>query len=433
MKHESAPHLSLRTPINRKTFLRGTGAAIALPLLGAMAPSVFAKPSSPAAKRRMIFINLHLGFMARNFVPAQNGPGYRPTKYLKVIDKYREDYTVITGTSHPGVNGAHSADVSFLTGAPDAASASFRNSVSIDQIAADQIGNDTRYAYLPLGLDHRSMSFSRGGASIPAISRPSLLFAKLFIDGSPAEKARINRQLEDGRSIMDFVSDSAKNMSETLGARDREKLDEYLTNVRETERRLQKSREWQDIRKPKRPGKPPKEIQDRSDFISKIALMYDMMHLAIQSDSTRIITYNQPNLNDVLPLNGISQGYHSLSHHNGDPEKIRQLELVELEQMKKVSALLEKLTTTKEENETLLDRSMVMVGSIFGNANKHDTSNMPILLAGGGFKHGQHLAFPRNNNTPTSNLFLSMLHRAGVNDISSFSSSTGALKGLEQI
>jgi hypothetical protein len=393
-----------------------------------MLPSAFADPAEHQAKS-LVFLNLHLGFMARNFTPQQSGQGYKASKYLKVIDDFRDDYTVITGTSHPGVNGAHTASVSFLTAAPDAASASFKNSISVDQIAADHIGGSTRFAYLPLGLDNRSMSFSRSGANIPAIHRPSDLYNRLFVSGTPKEKAQINRQLEDGRSIMDFVADSARSVSKRLGPRDREKLGEYLSNVRETERRLKKSREWQDIPKPKRTGKPPKNVQDRSDFISQISLMYEMIALALESNSTRVVTFNQPNLNDVLPLQGVSQGYHSLSHHNGDPEKLRQLELVEIQQMQNLHRLLDRLKSASQLNGTLLDQSMVMVGSIFGDANKHDTSNMPIVLAGGGFEHGQHLAFDRSNNTPAANVYLSMLQQGGV-ESDSFASSTGTLTGL---
>lgn len=416
--------------LDRRTLLRGTGAAIAIPFLDAMVPSAFADPAD-TQPRRMIFLNLHLGFMADRFKPKQSGYGYEASKYLEIIDQFRDDYTVITGTSHPGVNGAHSADVSFLTAAPDAASASFTNTVSVDQIAAEQIGGATRYAYLPLGLDARSMSFSRSGANIPAIHRPSDLYKKLFVSGSPKEKARINRQLEDGRSIMDFVGESAKSLSKRLGPQDRDKLAEYFSNVRETEKRLQKSREWQDIPKPKQKANPPKDIQDKSDFISQISLMYDMIALAIESDSTRVITFNQPNLNDVPPLGGVTQGYHSLSHHNGDPDKIHQLELVELEQMQNLQRLLKRLTQTRSGDKTLLGESMVMVGSIFGNANHHDTSNMPIVVAGGGFQHGQHLAFDETNNTPTSNLFVSMLQRAGLGDVEGFATSTGSLTGLD--
>ncbi|MEM1442644.1 MAG: DUF1552 domain-containing protein [Verrucomicrobiota bacterium] len=426
----STPHLALRRPLDRRSFLRGAGATVALPFLDAMRPSLFGQDVAET-RRRAIFINLHLGFMARYFTPKTAGRDYELTKYLEVIAPYREDFTVITGTSHPGVNGAHSADVSFLTGAPDAASASFKNSVSIDQIIAERIGNETRYAYLPLGFDTRSSSFSHSGANIPAINRPSSLYQKLFIEGSAAEKASLNRQLEDGSSIMDFVNESAKAMSKRLGQRDREKLDEYFTNIRETEQRLQKSRDWQDVTKPKAPVKQPKDVQDRADFIAKIALMYDMMHLAIQSDSSRVITFNQPNLNDVLPMNGISQGYHSLSHHNGDPDKLRQLALVEIEQMEIFSILLKKLAETQEDGAPLLDKSMIMLGSIFGDANTHNCSNMPILLAGGGFEHGQHLAFDPQNNTPTCNIFVSMLERLGIHDISSFASSSGKLTGLE--
>lgn len=424
--------LALRTPLDRRTLLRGAGAAIALPFLDFMSPSVFAAQDNDAGpRRRMIFINLHLGFMANRFTPKQSGRNYKPTEYLKVINEFRDEYTVITGTSHPGVNGAHTADVSFLTGAPDAASASFRNTVSVDQIAAERIGDATRYAYLPLGLNARSMSFSRSGANIPAITRAGDIYRKLFIAGTKAERARINQQLEDGQSIMDFVGETSKALASRLGPRDRQKLEEYFTNIRETERRLKKSRAWQDIPKPKRDGKPPREVQDRANFIAQIELMYDMIHLAVESDSTRIVTFNQPNLNDVLPADGITQGYHSLSHHNGDPEKIRQLAQVETQQMRSLKRLLEKLKTTSGRDGSLLDESMVMVGSIFGDANKHDTSNMPIILAGGGFQHGQHLQFNQKNNTPTCNLLVSMLQQLGLKEFDSFASSTGSLNGLE--
>ena len=418
--------------LNRRTLLRGAGAALAVPFLDAMLPSAFADPTDKQP-RRMIFLNLHLGFMADRFTPKQGGRDYKATKYLKVIDEFRDEYTVITGTSHPGVNGAHTADVSFLTAAPDAASASFTNTVSVDQIAAEHIGGATRYAYLPLGLDARSMSFTRSGANIPAIFRPSDLYNKLFVSGSPREKARIKQQLEDGQSIMDFVGESGQSLSKRLGPRDQQKLEEYFTNIRETEQRLAKSRQWQDIPKPKRDKteKPPKDVQDKSDFISQISLMYDMIALAIESDSTRVITFNQPNLNDVLPLDGVTQGYHSLSHHNGDPEKIRQLEMVELEQMQNLHGLLTKLKQTHSGDRSLLDESMVMVGSIFGNANTHNTSNMPVILAGGGFRHGQHLAFDQQNNTPLCNLFVSMLHQSGLRRIEQFGTSSGTLAGLE--
>ncbi|MEM9368171.1 MAG: DUF1552 domain-containing protein [Planctomycetota bacterium] len=414
--------------LHRRTLLRGAGTAIALPFLDAMLPSAFADPTDHQVKR-LVFLNLHLGFMERNFTPRQPGRDYQASKYLKVIDEFRDDYTVITGTSHPGVNGAHTASVSFLTAAPDAASASFKNSISVDQVAAEHMGDSTRFAYLPLGLDSRSMSFSRSGANLPAIHQPSELYQRLFVSGTPRERARTKQRLNDGQSIMDFVADSAKSVSRRLGPRDREKLDAYFNNVRETEKRLMKSREWLDIPKPRSGTKPPKNIQDRSDFISKIALMYDMIALALESDSTRVVTFNQPNLNDVLPFPGVSQGYHSLSHHNGDPEKIRQLELVEIQQMRNLHRLLGRLQSTHGSAGTLLDESMVMVGSIFGDANRHDTNNMPIVLAGGGFKHGQHLAFDPEHNQPTANLYVSMLQQAGVS-IDAFASSNGTLTGL---
>ena len=414
--------------LSRRTFLRGAGCALALPLLDAMTPALAA---DPAPRPRMVFINLHLGFMADRFVPADDGPGYTLSPYLQRIAEHRDDFTVITGTSHPGVNGAHTADVSFLTAAPDAASASFQNTVSVDQIAAEAIGQDTRFPYLSLGLSHNSLSYTRSGANIPAINRAGQLYERLFVTGNRAARARLQAQLDDGRSIIDFVGQSARSLNSRLGPRDRAKLDEYLTNIRQTERRLQESRRWLDVPKPS-PSmrKKPKDIADRSDFIAQIELMYDMIHLAVESDSSRVITLNQPNLNDVLPHDGVSQGYHSLSHHNGDAEKIRQLAVVETEQMDGIARLLGKFAATAAGAGSLLDQTQILVGSIFGNANKHDTSNMPIVLAGGGYSHGRHLRFDPHNNAPTANLFVSMLQQAGI-PRDTFATSTGTLTGLE--
>ena len=424
------PFLSTHRPLSRRTLLRGFGAAVSLPVLEAMQPSVFARAASEPAPLRMLFVHLHLGFLDRHFTPSQAGRGYDMPKYLRELETLRDRFTVITGTSHPGATGGHRADVSFLTAAPDAASASFRNTISVDQVAAEHLGNETRYGYLTLGLDSRSASFTRSGADIPAIHKPSAVFAKLFLNGDAQQRAATKRRLEDGRSVIDFVSESTRRMSKRLGARDREKLDEYFTNIRETERRLQKSRAWEDIPKPRTHAAKPRDIRDKSDFISQISLMYDMMHLAIESDSTRVVTFNQPNVNAVLPLEGITQGYHSLSHHNRDPEKLRQLELVEIEQMRRFRRLLEKIAETREGEGSLLDRSMIMMGSIFGDANSHNTTNMPIILAGGGFNHGQHLKFDRRQNTPTANLYTSMLHHAGIRQVKRFATATGPLKGL---
>jgi len=317
-----------------------------------------------------------------------------------------------------------------LTAAPHPGSPSFKNSVSVDQLAAEKIGLETRFGSLALSTGNLGLSWSRSGVEIPAIMRPSVVFARMFLEGDAAEKAATRKWLAQGRSILDLTLDSAGNTRRQLGPRDREKLDQYLTAVRETEVKLHKAEEWETRPKPKPPGPPLTDIENMADCIGRTRLLYDVVHLALASDSTRIVTICQPQFNPAPPIEGVTEGYHNLSHHGQDHGKIAQLTLIEVEQMKAFRDLLAKLHAADDGGASLLEHTTVLLGSNLGNASSHSNENLPIIVAGGGFNHGQHLAFNPTKNTPLPNLFTTILQRLEL-DVDRFGSSTGTLTGLE--
>ena len=395
-----------------------------------MQPRAYA--AAPAVKRRMVAINIAFGFHASNFNPTQAGRDYELSHYLKELAPFRDDFTAVTGTSHPSVGGGHLAHKSFLTCAKNPTSAGFKNTISLDQLAAEQLGRETRLSSLPLTIASTGISYSRAGVELPAEGRPSRVFAQLFLEGKPQEKAKQVKRLQDGRSVLDVVRNKAKRMSQRLGRRDRQKLDQYFTAVREAEQQLHKAEQWESRPKPTVDAKPPQDQLDRLRMIERMRLMYDMMHLAIQTDSTRFLTLYDTGMNAVPVVPGVDTDYHMLSHHGKDPTKLEQLAIVESAMMREFGGFLRKLNDSHEAGDSLLDNTMVFLGSTLGNANNHDNRNMPVVLAGGGFKHGQHLAFDQKNNYPLPNLFVSMLQRLGL-EIDAFGSSTGTMQGLETV
>jgi hypothetical protein len=276
------------------------------------------------------------------------------------------------------------------------------------------------------------LSWTRSGALVPSETQPAKLFARLFLEGRPDEVQAQTRRLRNGQSILDTVREQAARMQSSLGSRDREKVDEYFTSVRELEKRMVTAEEWAKKPKPKIDAKPPADVSNPADLVGKTRLMFDLAHLALQTDSTRLISMLMLGTSSVPPIAGVSLGHHDLSHHGQEPEKIEQLKRVELEKMKTVHELLTKLKTTQEDGETLLDRTMVLFSSNLGNAANHSARNLPVLLAGGGFRHGQHLAFDPVNPPPLSNLYVSMLQQLGI-EVERFGSSTGQLAGLESL
>jgi hypothetical protein len=382
----------------------------------------------------MVCICAPLGLHPAYFFPEKAGKDYELTPYLEVLKDFRSDFTVVSGLSHAGTSPgfAHQASASFLTGAQNAGRPGFRNSISVDQFAAERIGGRTRFPSLALSGEGAGISWTRTGAPVPAATSPSKVFAKLFLDGNADEvKKQVNR-LEDGRSILDDVSGQAGALRAKLGADDREKLDEYLTSVRELEKRLAKDEAWARTPKPKVNVPPPKDIPTAADLLGRTRLLFDLTHLAIQTDSTQLVTIMLGGTTAPPPIPGVTLGHHDLSHHGKEPGKLAQLKVVEIETMKTVRELLAKLKQSKEGESNLLDRTMVFLGSNLGDGSSHSVKNLPVLFAGGGFKHGQHLQFDPQNPPPLCNLYVSMLQRLGI-ETDKFSTGTGTLKGLEQV
>ena len=415
-------HFAFNRSISRRSFLRGTGVALALPLLEAMHPAFAA--SAPTVKRRMVAICTTLGIYPEHLYPKETGRGYTASMYSKVIDEFRDRFTIFSGLSHPEVDGGHSSELSYLTAAPHPGASGFRNTISVDQLALEKLLPDTRFNSLQLATSTSfSLAWSRNGVNIPADDRPSKVFARLFLDGSAAEVDQQVRRLKDGQSIMDTVGAQAKSLQRTVGATDRDKLDQYFTSVRELEQRLVKAEEWSRKPKPKVDMKPPVDAQNRADLVGTTRPMFDLMHLALQTDSTRFITLRLQGFNQVpIAIDGVTQDWHNLSHHGKDPAKIDELALVEKAELQELRSFLANLKASKEDGSDLLDRTMVLYGSNLGNSSSHDTRNMPLLLAGGGFKHGQHLGFDPQNPPPLCNLYVAMLRQMGV-DVSAFGSS----------
>ena len=416
--------------LSRRTFLKGAGAAMALPWLEAMTPA-FASSVAQQPPRRFVAVTLALGLHGPNLNPTETGRNYTPSLYLSEVDDLLGDMTIVTGSSHPGVSGGHQAEGSILTAAPYSRSAAFKNSISLDQYLAKHQGHHTRFPSLVLDVNGTtSSSYTDSGSMIPAEISPSRVFNQLFIPDTPAEQARQVERLKQGRSIMDVVASDAKRVERKLGKGDREKIDQYFTSVRNFEKRLGAAQDWATKPKPKVNAEPPLDIENSDAIIDRKKLMLDVMFLALQTDSTRFITLHLVGEGGAVPIEGVDEGYHTLSHHGLDEDKLDQLTLVETGLVRKWGDFLRDLKGAEEANGSMLDTTSVLMTSNLGNGSSHDNRNMPVLLAGGGFKHGQHLAFDTKNNYPLPNLFLSILHRHGI-EADRFATSTGTMTGLE--
>ena len=414
--------------LTRRTFLRTAGVSLALPWLDALAPARAGAAVDPP--RRMVCICTPLGLYEPALFPAKAGKDYASTPYLDVLKEFRDDFTVLSGLSHPGVEQGHDSESSFLTAAPHPENrAGFRNTISLDQFAAEHVGDRTRFPSLALSHEGSSLSWTRSGAIVPSDASPSHVFRRLFVEGRPDEVEVQLRRLRDGQSILDKLGDQTKRLQSDLGPNDRDKLDEYFTSVRELERRLHKAEEWSKKPKPRVDAKPPQDIPNEADVIGRTRLLFDVTHLALQTDSTRLVTILMGGVSTVPPIPGVSMGHHNLSHHGQDPAKIAQLKIIELATIHALRDLLAKLKQSKEGGGRLLDRTTVFFGSNLGSGNSHSCKNLPILLAGGGFRHGQYLAFDPANAPPLCNLYVTMLQRLGV-EADRFGSSTGTLTGL---
>jgi hypothetical protein len=409
--------------LDRRTFLRGTGTALALPFLDAMLPAFATRAQAAVAQPppRFLAMCATLGFHTPFLFPKETGADYTLTPYLEPLQNLRSNFSVISGLKHEEQNGAngHTSEMTWLTSAKHPGLAGFKNTISIDQLIADHIGSQTRFPSLILGTGSESMSWSSSGVPLPAESSPSRAFQQLFVDGTPSEIEAQIKSLTRGRSILDTVLGQAKKLHSNLGQRDQEKLDEYLSAVRDLEGRLVQNEAWVQRPKPKVDAKPPTDIQARTDAIGKMNLMQDLIVLALQTDSTRTITLRLNGMNAVPEIEGVKNDWHNLSHHGQDEAKIEELKVIELAEFTAFAGFL-----TKLQAHSLLDSTSVLFGSNLGNASAHQTANLPLILAGGGYKHGRHIAINKDQHV-FSNLFVSLAQRMGVEtDQFGFSTST---------
>ncbi len=422
-------NINFQQQLHRRTLLKGAGVSMAMPWLSAMESSF----GAPAKKtpRRFVAMTLGLGLLADNLNPKQTGRAYESSAYLKDFDDLRKDITVVSGASHPGVGGGHRAESSLLSAAPMSAGIPSGNTISVDQLLAKHLGHETRFPSLVLALSgSNSPSYTENGSMIPAESSPSSLFTKLFIADTPADRRHQMYRAREGRSIMDVVADDTRSLKRRVGVGDRDRLDAYFTSVRDLEKRLASSEAWVNKPKPIVNAAKPLDIANPNDFIARQRLMSDMIRLALSTDSSRYVVCHFGSGSGVVPINGVEEGYHSLSHHGLDEEKLSQLAIVEKAIVDSWGDFLRSLKEVDEQGESILDTTSVLLTSNLGNASSHSNKNMPVLLAGGGFQHGQHLAFDQNKNHPLPNLYLSILQQTGLS-AERFATSTGTMPGLE--
>lgn len=429
MKSLGLGHYVTGRSVSRRAVLRGSGVAISLPWLSAMNPAMAASSNSPP--QRFVAMTLGLGLVADNLFPAEGGRDYEPSLYLAGLQDLRSDVTVVSGVSHPGVKGGHRAEASILTASPMGSSGRAKNTISIDQLMAKHLGEATRFPSLVLSAGgSTSPCYTENGAMIPPEDRPSRLFAQLFIDDSEQERQRQAERVRQGRSIMDLVGEDARSLQRQLGAGDRDRLDAYFTSVRDLEMRMAETEKWSQLPKPVVGVPVPIDINDPSDLIGRQKTMCDVIKLALQTDSTRFVTLHLPGAGGVVPIEGVEEGYHNLSHHGLDETKLAQLALVESALVNQWAEFVRQLAREQESEARLLDHTTVLLTSNLGNASNHDNRNMPVLLAGGAFRHGQHLAFDRGDNYPLPNMFVSILQGVGM-ETDRFATSTGTMQGLE--
>jgi Protein of unknown function (DUF1552) len=430
---------------NRRQFLRGAGALVALPLLDCMIPARAGAVDQAPKPKRSVFLYIPNGVNTLTWQIEKAGADFAFSKPMQSLEKHRADVTPISGLHHPMVLGKHhNCDRVWLTGAnvPGDGGA-FRNTVSADQLIAEVQGQSTRFASIELAVEGHSLAWSRDGIQIPAERNSRTIFNMLF--GVEREsKSEISRRLHRRGSILDVVANDAKRVSQQLGSEDRTKLDEYLTAVRQVEVLTERAEAWLNIPKPKI------DAADESRLTRKLEmtqvreyhrLFYDLMVLALRTDSTRVITCmicSESN-GGAIPDLGISQTRHGLSHHNGDPEQLRRLTETDTFLIEQFSYFLDQLKAQKEDGRPLLDTTQVLWGSGMAYGHSHGNANLPTILAGGralGYKHGQHLDFnlpkigkynvadpgghyricsrPVDENARLSNLLLTMLQRSEV-------------------
>lgn len=419
--------------LTRRTFIRAGAVSLGLPMLDAMLPekSNAGMKTDGGIPSRMVLIHRPLGTYHPFLVPEKSGLDYAPTRYLKPLQAHRKNLTLISGISHKGYPNSHHTESAMFTGVPPeglARADDIHNTISMDQLTSEKIGHLTRVPSLTLNTANcASLSWNRKGVPVPWERSKANLFKKLFIDGTPDEIAREIKRLEHGRSILDGMRNQLKSLGASLGSADRERLELLASSIREAEKMLLQDEAW--VSKPKpRVEATVRQFEQSQHWIESQQQWYGLIHLALQTDSTRVVVLGlgeqgQQNIPDL------SIGHHDASHHGKDPAKIEQFARYEEKEYQTFAGFLDKLSATTEAGKPLLDSTQVLMASSLGDASAHSSDNLPVFLAGGGFKHKGHLAFDQKNNYQLSNLYVRMLQKMGI-ETQKFGASTGILGDL---
>ncbi|WP_146516009.1 DUF1552 domain-containing protein [Rubripirellula amarantea] len=426
--------MSMQTNLHRRRFvLQSVAGSLALPgLPSLMADSVGGNSVVQKARgagsgaRRFVAVGNLLGFQQKHFFPETPGREYEQTTLLKPLAANRDQIKVYRGLDH-GLRGGHFAVHTFLSGVLHHESKNRRDgNVTIDQFLADEIGNQTRFASLTVGSEGGihggcQMSWTKSGVRVPPITGPAELFERLFVTESKDRRARSIEANSLQSSILDSIMDEAGSLSQRVNQEDKAKLDEYFTAIRDVEKRLEVRKRWADQPKPE----PPFEKPSDRNTVDDLPMMYELIALALQTDSTRIATLEIGG--SFLPQNlGIDKSYHSLSHHGNDEQAIENLVTLETYQIKQFGKFLSRLAEMQDGEQTLLDSTAVLFGSGMGDGNSHKNTDLPIVLAGGGYGAGEfkQVGTKGKNSVPLCNLFVDIAQRMGV-ETDSFGSSTG--------
>jgi len=414
--------------LDRRTFLRASGVAIGLPFLEAMIPASAAEAKKSAAQQsRMVLIGQPLGMYSPNFFPTKAGRDYEASRYLKSLQAHREQFTVFSGMSHRYAAG-HFAECGLFTGVHSEMIRynEIKNGISLDQEAAAHIGNQTRFASLNLGGG--DFVWNRRGVRVPSETRATQVFKKLFIAGTANEEKRELQKVKDGQSILDDVGEQIKSLNRRVSSSDRSRLDLFLSSLRDAEHTLQQDEHWSKTPKPRVDYPTPTSEFTSAQLIERSRQWYNIVHLALQTNSSRVITLSL-STGERPEIPGVTLGHHDASHHGLDPAKLEQLALIEEAEIKVFGEFIEKMKQSRDGERTLLDHTAILYASNLGNSSSHDNNNLPIILAGGSFKHKGHLAYDTKNNQLLSNLYVRMLHHMDI-EAKSFGASTGIVSEI---
>lgn len=416
--------------ISRRKILRSGAVSLALPLLDAMVPAAFGRPARAAATalapRRLVLVHRPLGTYHPDLVPRAVGREHETTRFLKPLEPFRGRYTVFSGMGHPGYPNDHGTEPAIFTGVRELDVKDVHNSISLDQVAARQVRGATRVPFLALNFTwSQSLCWNEKGVPIPHEGNPAEVFRRLFVEGTPEEVRREAQRLAQGASILDDVRDQFAALGRTLGAADRDRLDRFATSIREAEEQLAQEKAWSTKLKPSVPIGPAAMGTPLDNWVSEQERWLALMHLALATDSTRVIVlctkeHNKSN------VSGLEIQHHDASHHGKDPAKIEQLCRYEDKEFETFGKFLGLLDGVEEDSGTLLDATQVLFTSNLGDASAHSSQNLPVVLAGGGYRHQGHVSYGQGTDKPLCNLYVRMLRQFGV-EADRFGSSDGVV------